>query len=270
VASTSTRGIELNLEWNVVRTKNFDYSTSLVASYAKSVLDKFSNEFFTRGFLDRYSLPSPGNPGPAQRLQDGVEIGSFRGYKYAGVNDDGWIMIWDKGVVGGEMKVAEQGNDDDRVFLGHGMPRWDMSWGNTFRYKEFDLGLFFRGKFNYQILNLYQMYYGLQHQPNINLLKDAYTRNAHIKGPKHMTDYFLENGNYVKLENITIGYTPKISNPWISHLRVYAAARNVFTLTRYSGLDPANTIVSGLEPGIGRLDMYPTTTNVSFGIQITY
>ena len=270
VASTSSQGVELNVEWNPIRTENFDYSTNIVASYAKSVVDRFSNDFYTKGYIDRSYLPSPGNPGPAQRLEDGVEIGSFRGYKYAGVNEDGYIMIWEDGIEGGTMKVAEDGNEEDRVYLGHGMPRIEMSWGNNFRYKNFDLALFFRGKFNYQILNLYQMYYGLQHQPGINLLKDAFTRNAEVKGPKHITDYFLENGNYLKLDNITIGYTPKLKTKYISNLRIYTTARNLFTITNYSGLDPANTQISGLDPGIGSLDLYPTTTNLSFGVQITY
>lgn len=270
VASTSTKGFELNLEWNAVRTQDFDYTTNLVASYSKSIVDKFSNEFYKKGYIDRSYLPSPGNPGPAQRLEDGVEIGSFRGYKFAGVNDDGYIMIWEKGIEGGTMKVAEEGNDEDRVYLGHGMPRLEMSFGNNFRYKKFDFSLFFRGKFNYKILNLYQMYYGLQHQPGINLLKDAFDRNAHIKGPKHITDYFLENGNYLKLDNITLGYTPEIQSKYITSLRVYATAKNLITFTNYSGLDPANTQISGLDPGIGSLDLYPTATNLSFGVQITY
>lgn len=270
VASTSSKGVELNLEWNPVKTGDFDYSTTLVASYTKSVVDKFSNEFYSKGYIDRSHLPSPGNPGPAQRLEDGIEIGSFRGYKYAGVNDDGYIMIWEKGIEDGTMKVAEEGNDEDKVYLGHGMPRIEMSWGNTFKYKNFDLSLFFKGKFNYKILNLYQMYYGLQHQPGINLLKDAFSRNAHLKGPKHITDCFLESGNYLKLDNVTLGYTPKIKSRYISNLRVYATARNLFTITNYSGLDPANTQISGLDPGIGSLDLYPTTTNLSFGIQVSY
>lgn len=270
VGSTSTRGIEFNIEWNAVKTKNFDYSTNIIGSYAKSILDKFSNDTYTKGYMDRSNLPSPGNPGPAQRLEDGVEIGSFRGLKYAGVDDDGYMLIWEKGVVGGTMKPADQSNDDDKTYLGHGMPRLELSWGNTFRYKNVDLSLFFRGKFDYQIMNLYQMYYGLQHQSSINLLQDAYGRNKHIKGPKHIVDYFLESGDYFKLDNITLGYTPKINSKWVSNLRVYGTVRNVFTITKYSGLDPANTQIAGLDPGIGSLDLYPSTTNVSIGVQITY
>ncbi|MGL5620397.1 MAG: SusC/RagA family TonB-linked outer membrane protein, partial [Tannerellaceae bacterium] len=225
---------------------------------------------FTKGYMDRYSLPSPGNPGPAQRLQDGVEIGSFYGTRYAGVDESGNLLIWKDAVVGGETKLAKDKNDKDKAFIGTGMPKWDVSWGHTFTYKEFDLSLFFRGKFDYEILNLYQMYYGLQAQPNVNLLKDAFTRNGHIKSEKEMCDYFLENGNYFKLDNITLGWNPKLNTKWISNLRVYATMKNVFTITKYSGLDPANIQSTGLEPGIGRLDVYPSTRNFSFGVQITY
>lgn len=270
VASTSTKGLELNIEYNAVRTKNFDYTTNFVASYAKSVLDKFSNETYTKGYMDRSSLPSPGNPGSAQRLEDGQEIGSFYGLKYAGVDEGGNIMIWKDAIVGGEMIRADTSSDLDKDYIGHGMPHWELSWGNTLRYKSFDLSLFFRGKFDYQILNLYQMYYGLSAQPGINLLEDAFTRNEHIKGPKHIVDYFLESGNYVKLDNVTLGYTPKINSRWISNMRIYATAKNLLTITNYSGLDPANTNITGLDPGIGSLDLYPSTTNLSFGVQITY
>lgn len=270
VGSTSTRGIEFNIEWNAVKTKDFDYSTNIIGSYAKSILDKFSNDTYTKGYMDRSNLPSPGNPGHAQRLEDGVEIGSFRGLKFAGVDDKGYMLIWENGIVGGKMKPADQSNDSDKTYLGHGMPRLELSWGNTFRYKNVDLSLFFRGKFDYKILNLYQMYYGLQHQSSINLLQDAYGRNKHIKGPKHIVDYFLESGDYFKLDNITLGYTPKINSKWVSSLRVYGTIRNVFTITKYSGLDPANTQIAGLDPGIGSLDLYPSTTNVSIGLQISY
>ena len=60
-------------------------------------------------------------------------------------------------------------------------------------------------------------------------------KNAHIKGPKVICDYFLQNGNYLRLDNITLGWTPKLNTKWISNLRVYGTLKNVFTLTKYSG-----------------------------------
>ena len=270
VISTNTRGMELNLNWDAIKAKDFNYSTNLILSYAKTKAENFSNNDIKGNGMDVASLPSPGNPGDAQRIDKGMEIGSFFGGKYAGVDDKGEIMIWEKGIIGGNKKPASQKNSEDRVYLGNGMPRWEMSCGHTFQYKNFDLTLFLRGKFDYKILNLYQMYYGLQKQPNVNLLKDAFNRNNHIKGEKHIVDYFLENGDYLKLDNITLGYTPKLSTKWMSNLRIYGSIRNVFTITKYSGLDPANTEITGLTPGIGKLDLYPSTTNISFGIQVTY
>ena len=84
-------------------------------------------------------------------------------------------------------------------------------------------------------MNQYEMYYGLQVVAGDNKLSSAYEENAHIKGPKVICDYFLQNGNYLRLDNITVGWTPKLNTKWISSLRVYGTLKNVFTLTKYSG-----------------------------------
>lgn len=271
VATTSSKGIEVLLNWGVVATKDFSYSTNVTASYIKSKLDKFSNGTFTKGYMNRYSLPSPGNPGTAQRLEDGTEIGSFYGYKYAGVDEEGKILIWRDGQEGTEKVVASsEGKETDKTYLGHGSPRVELGWGNSFTYKNFDLMLYFRGRFDYQILNTYQMYYGLVAEPGVNLLRDAYGRNGHITSGKVVTDYFLEDGDYLKLDNVTLGWSPKIVSKWIRHFRVYGTVKNVFTLTNFTGLDPTTVSTSGLEPGILSLDVYPITRNYTLGVQISF
>lgn len=278
VGTTSSKGFELQLNWDAVRTNDFKYSTFATLSYTKSKLKSFSNSTYNKGYIDGNGLPSPGNPGPAQRLADGIEIGSFYGYRYAGVDEQGRIMIFKGGQQGAEAILADNAQDSDRTFMGNGAPKWELSWGNTFAYKGFDFSLFFRGRFDYDIMNTYQMYMGLQAEPEVNLLHSAYKENAHIKGGKKVCDYFLESGNYLKLDNITIGYTPKIKTKWISNLRVYATMKNVFTLTSYSGMDPATIKTTGLWPGLrssgaddsNPLDVYPTTRNLTFGVQISY
>jgi TonB-dependent starch-binding outer membrane protein SusC len=271
VGTTSARGLELMTSWNAIRTNNFSYTTSVTASYIKSRLDHFSNETFTKGFMNRYNLPSPGNPGPAQRLEDGVEIGSFYGYKYAGVDEQGRILVWKNGQPGTEkINASSAASENDKVYLGNGAPRIELSWGNSFLVGNFDLMLYFRGRFDYQILNLYQMYYGLVAEPGVNLLTDAYSRNGHIKSGKVVTDYFLESGNFLKLDNLTLGWNPQVSNQFIKGVRLYGTVKNVFTLTNYSGLDPTTVSVSGLEPGIQDLNVYPITRNYTLGIQVTF
>ncbi|HYG38968.1 MAG TPA: SusC/RagA family TonB-linked outer membrane protein [Cytophagales bacterium] len=270
VGTQSARGIELSLDLDVVQTKGFTYTTSVTGSYAKSRMDKFSNDKFKADFRYMGDLPSPGNPGPAYRLEEGAEIGSFWGYKYAGVDESGKILVWKNAEVGGEKIVASTDADAnrDKTFIGNGMPRYELGWNNRFAYAGIDLTLFFRGKFDYDIMNLYQMYYGLTAEPNVNLIEDAYGRNAHITSGKVITDYFLEKGDFFRLDNLTLGWNPKFKINKINNLRIYGTIRNVFTWTKYSGLDPTAVGVTGLEPGMGSLNVYPVTRNFALGLQI--
>ncbi len=271
VASTSSGGVELMLNWNAVNTKDFNYSTNIVASHIKTKLNKFSNAIYQKGFMDRYQLPAPGNPGYAQRLKDDTEIGTFWGLKYAGVDENGNMLVWKDAKTGGEKILASGGaSDTDKTAIGQGAPRYTLTWGNTLRYKGFDLSLYFQGKFDYQILNMYQMYLGLVAEPGINLLKDAYAKNGHIKSGKVMCDYFLEDGDYFKLDNITIGWSPRLDTDWISNLRIYGTIKNAFTLTSYSVMTPSSVETNGLEPGISGLNVYPIARSFTIGVQITY
>lgn len=271
VGTTTSKGFEFQVNWDAVKTENFSYSTNVNLSYTTSKLKSFSNEKYQLGYIEGDGFPSPGNPGSAQRLEDGTAIGSFYGFRYAGVDDAGNILIWKGGDKGGETKLGADGDEKDKVYLdGTGVPKWELSWGNTFTYKEFDLSLFFRGRFGYKIMNQYEMYYGLQVIAGDNKLTSAYDENAHIKGPKVICDYFLQNGNYLKLDNITVGWTPKLKTKWISNLRLYGTLKNVFTLTKYSGVDPSTVNTTGLWPGIGGMDVYPMARNFSFGVQISY
>lgn len=271
VGTTTSKGFEFQVNWDAVKTENFSYYTNVNLSYTTSKLKSFSNEKYQLGYIEGDGFPSPGNPGSAQRLEDGTAIGSFYGFRYAGVDDAGNILIWKGGDKGGETKLGADGDEKDKVYLdGTGVPKWELSWGNTFTYKEFDLSLFFRGRFGYKIMNQYEMYYGLQVIAGDNKLTSAYDENAHIKGPKVICDYFLQNGNYLKLDNITVGWTPKLKTKWISNLRLYGTLKNVFTLTKYSGVDPSTVNTTGLWPGIGGMDVYPMARNFSFGVQISY
>ncbi len=271
VATTSAKGMELALNWNVVKKQDFTYDTNLVVSNSKTILDKFSNDIYKNDYTDMYSLPQPGSPGYAQRLSDGGEIGTFWGWKYAGVDTDGTMLVWKGAKEGGE-KVRADGTatTEDAGALGHGAPRWTMSWGNTFRYKNFDLSLYFQGRFGYKILNMYQMYYGLTAETGINLLQDAFGKNAHIKSVKNMSDYFLEPGDYFSLDNITLGWTPRLKSKYIGSVRLYATMNNAFILTKFSVMSPKTVEINGMTPGISGLGVYPQTRSIMFGVQLSY
>lgn len=271
VGTTTSKGFELQTSWEAIQTKDFTYSTDVTLSFTKSKLKSFSNSEYKLGYINNGDLPSPGNPGYAQRLEDGKEIGSFYGFRYAGVDDSGNILVYEGGVAGNPTIRGDEASDSDKTYIGNGSPKWALSWGHNFTFKGFDFSFLFQGKFKYEILNMHQMYYGLQGVAGINKLESAYKENAHIKGTKLVCDYFLENGNYLKLANITLGWTPKLNTKWISSLRVYGSMRNVFTLTSYSVMDPSNTQnQTGLWVGQSGLELYPDGRNVTFGVQITY
>jgi len=279
VGTTSSRGIEMSLGATPIETDNFSYATNLTGSYTKAKLDSWSNETYKADYIElqvnNQDLPSPGNPGRAYRLEDGSLIGNFYGYKYAGVDENGNLLAWKEGKEGTE-KLRVSGNSiqtnagRDKTYIGNGAPRYELGWTNTLRYKNIDLSMFVRGRFKYKILNLYQMYYGLQAEASTNLLTDAYDRNAHIKSGKVITDYFLEDGGFMKLDNLTLGWSPKLGVNRVSSFRVYGTVRNVFTLTKYTGLDPAAVGVAGLTPGYGSLDVYPIGRNFAAGVQISF
>ena len=85
-----------------------------------------------------------------------------------------------------------------------------------------------------------------------------------------MSDYFLENGDYFKLDNITLGWSPNLKTQWITNLRIYGTMRNVFTLTNYSVMSPSSVETNGLNPGVSGLNVYPIARSITLGVQITY
>ncbi|MGJ7033895.1 SusC/RagA family TonB-linked outer membrane protein [Niabella hirudinis] len=273
VGTQSSKGVELALNWNAIQTEDFSYNTNLTFSYNRSRMDKFSEGIFKTDQRTLHSLPSPGNPGPAFMLRQGFAIGNFWGYKYAGVDDKGNILVWKGGVPGSEkIDATNNAGEEDKTIIGNGMPKFEAAWGHTFTYKNIDLSLFLRGRYGYQIMNLYQMYYGLQAEPAVNLLKDAYSRNGQIKSGKVITDYFLEDGSYTRLDNLTLGWKKQLQENTVgfNSLRVYGTVRNLFTITQYTGLDPAAVNVTGLEPGIGDFDVYPATRSFTLGLQLNF
>ena len=96
VGTIDSKGLEWEMNWLPVRTKNFQYSASLTGSLLSSTLKSLSNNQFKLGYTYLYDLPTPGLPGPAIRLEEGKPIGSFFGWRYAGTDAEGNILVWSK------------------------------------------------------------------------------------------------------------------------------------------------------------------------------
>ena len=180
-------------------------------------------------------------------------------WRYAGHTTDGEWLVYDKD---GDIIRASQASDADRTVVGNGLPKFSMSMTHNFRYRDFDLSLFFRGAFGYDIFNIHDFYYGTRNFTG-NRLDKAYGKNFEISSTANpvVCDYFLERGDYLKLDMLTLGYTFKPENcRFLDRIRVYGTVKNVFTLTKFSGVDPSTYQVNGLTPGgQGSRTYFPTT-----------
>lgn len=166
-------------------------------------------------------------------------------FKYAGIDEQGNWIVYDKD---GDMIKADQATDEDRQIVGNGLPKFTGSMTHNFRYKNFDLSIFFRGAFGYDIFNIHDFYYGTKSFIG-NVLKKAYEKNAQITANPVVSDYFLERGDYVKLDMLTLGYTFNPQWKYLKKLRVYGTGKNLLTFTKFSGVDPSTYQVNGLNPG---------------------
>lgn len=270
VGSMRNAGFELDMNVKVVNKKGFSYQIGVVGATNDNKFLSFSNNIFQgQNYVDMAGLPAPGTPGPAQRLQEGERIGNFYMWKFAGVDQNGSMLVYNKDNKAIQANVAT--NDDKRI-VGNGLPKFTASMNHTFKYSNWDLALYLRGVFGYDIFNVQEFYYGLQSTPaGSNAFASAYTKNAPIKGDKVLCDYFLEKGDYVKLDVVSLGYTVKSNFKCFSSIRIYATGKNLATITGFSGIDPQAYPVNGLTPGItGGKSYYPSTAQVLFGAQISF
>lgn len=271
VGTMKNYGFEFDLNLKAVNTKDFSYDLSFVGTTMQNKFVDFSNSEFVG--QDYYDVVGTSDPYPyynLQRIEKGQSLGNFYMWKYAGHTTDGEWLVYDKD---GEIIRASQATAADRVKVGNGMPKLTISSSHNFRYKNIDLSLFFRGAFGYDIFNIHDFYYGTRNFTG-NRLQKAYGKNFQISGNSNpvVCDYFLEKGDYLKLDMVTLGYTFDLSKcRFLDRVRLYGTVKNVFTLTKFSGIDPSNYQVNGLTPGAqGSRDYFPSTRQFILGMTVDF
>ena len=249
VGTMKNTGFEFDISFNAVDTRDFTYTMSFVGTVMSNKFVDFSNsEYVGQDYYNECGTEDPYPFYNLQRIEKGKSLGNFYMWKYAGITPEGEWLVYDRD---GDIIRASQATDEDRQVVGNGMPKFTLSTSHNFRYKNFDLALFFRGAFGFDIFNIHDFYYGTRNFTG-NRLKKAYGKNFAIAPTSNpvASDYFLERGDYFKLDMVTLGYTLPMPNVrFLDKLRVYATAKNVFTLTRFSGVDPSTYQVNGLTPG---------------------
>ena len=267
VGNITNNGLELALSYRVLEEGEFTWNVDLVGSYQSNELTTLSNQVFSVSELYGGNIGNPGNLGNAIRNTEGGPIGNFYGKRFAGFTVDGqWLFHKADGTIGRASDMTEE----DKAIIGNGLPKYYASLTNTFRYKNFDLTVLLRGKFKYDILNTVDLFYGNPSLLPGNVLTSALNQYSNITEAPQYSDYYLENGNFIKLDNLTLGYNFNLGekSPF-SALRVFGSARNLATFTGYTGRDP-EVQDTGLYPGIDDRNFYPRTATVTAGVNVNF
>ena len=296
VGDMRNTGIELMIEAIPVMTKDFEWTTTLTASHNKNKLLKLSNDLYeTDNFQEVGGISDPIST-ETHCMEVGKPLGDFWGLKFVGYDKDGFALVEASDGNGGwtvKQFNANLNNQENRQRLGSGTPKVILGWGNTFRYKNIDLSMQFTSQLGYKILNASRCFYennsiaynrlktAADLHPAINLDGTPYidpetgqqkmVTMSQAMGQGFWSDH-LENGDFLKLSNITLGYTftPKgaLSN-YIKKARIYANATNLFCITGYTGIDPEvdNYFMA---PGIDDRDKYPVTRNFTVGLSLSF
>jgi hypothetical protein len=148
------------------------------------------------------------------------------------------------------------------------------SWNHQLSWKNFDFSMDIRSWIDFDVYNTCEMYFGLQKENDINLLKVAYTKNKDITQEKQLCSYFLQDGTFLKIDAINLGYTLPLkdkTNGLIQSLRVYGNINNVCTITGYEGMDPEVNVI-GHSAGIEwwNSGFYPRARTYTLGVQLTF
>lgn len=275
IGKMSNKGVELNLEADIFRRNDFTWTVSLNWTKNKNRVEKLYDATDLYG-----SVWATYISGTVSLVREGEPLGVFYVFKEDGYNDNGSIKYVD---VDGNGSY----NNDDRFILGDPNPDFTYGINSDFRYKDFEFSLFFQGSQGNDIYNVSEST-NLDYGWGLNMKKDVLHNhwtesNPNAKYPKitshtnlMCSDRFIENGSYLRLKNILLGYNLPMKKwnvgKWINGLRLYVSAQNLLTITKYSGMDPEVNSSGGgnsISQGYDYLT-YPNYKSFSFGAQIQF
>lgn len=244
VGEMSNNGLEIMVNAIPVQTKDFKWETTITFSTNSNKLKSLSNDlyqtssdYFMTGWIEEPIKTE------SHIVRIGHKVGDIYGFKVVDVDESGkWIYL-DKN--GNRVNYDDFTHSfEDKQILGNGVPKWYLGFNNQFRYKNFDLAINMRGAFGFQIMNGMRMFYENRSRQDWNRLRSAYDKVfgkavLNTLCSEEFNSYYVENGDYWKIDNITLGYSFSKINKWIKTLRLYASVNNAITITGYKGIDPA-------------------------------
>ncbi|MCI1640134.1 MAG: TonB-dependent receptor [Bacteroidales bacterium] len=235
----------------------------------------------------------------ATKTAVGHPIGSFYVYKMDGIFQNTTEILTSAYQGGdiepGDIKYANKNGDskidaNDRYYMGSAIPKFTTGLNLSGNYKGFDASMFFQGAFGQKIFS--QVNYDIEGFYRGFNVTERYYKN-HWTGEGSTNSYpraswgaksnnvkvssrFLEDGSYLRLKNVQLGYTFNLPEKWkIQNLRLYLAATNLLTITGYSGLDPEMTVSTNSSSEGDRANgidwgTYPVSKSYTFGVNLTF
>lgn len=281
-------GFELAVRGDIVKNKDFTFNAGVNFSYQKNKLNSLSGtykgqELTTSEHIAIANINAAGltqNTGVTY-LIEGQPIGVFYLPHFTGFTEDGQYILED---IDGDGNI-DTGDSGDRRICGQAIPKCYLGADLNFKYKNWDLTMQFNGAFGHKIYNGTSMTYSNYNNfPTYNLLADAGKHNDG-KGIRdiQISDYWLENGDYVNLEYITIGYNftkRQLRSKFLESIRIALSCNNVCTITGYSGLTPMINSASTVRQsegtttygtlGVDDKRIYPLTRTFSLSVNVKF
>lgn len=270
------RGVEVLVTVVPVQNKDFEWSTTGTFSLNSNKLISLSGSIFKSDYdyFNTGTVEYSGQVADSHRVQVGESIGNFYGFKVVDVDSEGRWIYEDRNGELVNYKDFTHAPEDKHV-IGNGLPKWYAGWNNTLRYKNFDLNVTMRGAFGFQIINGGRMNYeNVKNSRFENRLKSVndLVFGKHTLSPEvepEFNSYYVEDGDYWKIDNITLGYSFGQVGKYIKSLRVYGSVLNALTITGYKGIDP-EVSTDGLTPGYDTRDRYPSVRSFTFGVNVKF
>ncbi|MBS1523890.1 MAG: TonB-dependent receptor [Bacteroidetes bacterium] len=290
--SIENKGIELSINTANIKSSDFSWNTSFNIAYnkqkdltlAKGVAEVDATTANPSGVVSGQQFT---------KLVPGQELGELYGYVYAGVIKTGETYAPQPNSKPGDPKFADLNGDGkitpaDRTYLGNSTPHYILGFGNDFRYKGFDLSIFFQGAFGYHLFDMNRLV--LESTTSTDALNrfvpgvnenTSIPREGYFMGTysnNYVNSRFVENASYLRLKSLALGYNlPKSLFTHMKHiqgLRIYGAAQNLLTFTSYKGTDPEvnahTTSATAINTG-GGLDFnsFPAFRTYALGIRLS-
>ena len=285
IGELENQGFELALNYLAINKSNLTWTTGMNFATMKSKVVSLSSGAYSvgeGGVLYRANMGSPGqNSTQLVRVKEGDDLGQLWGPVQESVAGDGNLVFKD---LNGDGTFCNC--DADRTVIGNGLPTLTVGWNNSFTFGKFDANIFIRGAFGHDLVNSYRGFYENTEPTtviNYNVVNTKYF-DPNIKKAT-VNSVHVEKADFVKLDNMSIGYNFPMQGRSVNRFRIYVAAQNLFVITEYTGVDPEVRYVDTndvdpngfftaqpdpLSPGVERRGTYFTTRTFTLGLNLGF